>query len=209
MSYESACDRSLGDNNSWGICLPPVGGNNSAHTSKIWLIQTNFFSPFSPRSCLWNGQVRYRYCRHVGDETRADHEVHHPRRHGGYHCHLRSGRRCPDCRCAGGAGEVHTVQVSIVYSRTAFPKHRLRERDCWKPAAWTPDWHRYDYDLKISKPHLPKVSQCVMRYLNQEIEEKIALLESFAMQCTQDVSSIANSVKDLIVCRWNCSSNGL
>lgn len=58
----------------------------------------------SPGSRLWNGQVRHGYRRHVGDEARAHHEVHHPRGHGWYHCHLRARGGCPDRRFPGLPG---------------------------------------------------------------------------------------------------------
>lgn len=49
------------------------------------------FSVFSTWGRVWHGQERHRHCCHVGDEAGADHEVHHPCGHGGYHRHLRFG----------------------------------------------------------------------------------------------------------------------
>ena len=51
-------------------------------------------SIFSPWSCLWNRQVRDRYCGYVRHATRVDHEIHHSSGHGWYSGHLRSGRCC-------------------------------------------------------------------------------------------------------------------
>lgn len=54
------------------------------------MTQTSFSSP-SIRSSIWDGEERNGYRRHVRDEARTYHEVHHPRGHGWYHRHLRAG----------------------------------------------------------------------------------------------------------------------
>lgn len=69
----------------------------------------------SPRSCLWNSQVRYRYCRHVGDAAWTYHEVHHSRCHGGYYCHLRVGRGGTYCWFPWGTSHLPLVQVNSFF----------------------------------------------------------------------------------------------
>lgn len=49
-------------------------------------------------SSLWHSQERHGDRRNVRHEAGAHHEVHHPRRHGGYHRHLRPGRGSADCQ---------------------------------------------------------------------------------------------------------------
>lgn len=79
------------------------------------LLMILLFHQFSPWSCLRNCQVRNGYCSDECHETRADYEIHHPRRHGWYYCHLRSGRRCPYCRFSWGALQISAIQVSIIF----------------------------------------------------------------------------------------------
>merc|ERR1712111_272688 len=59
---------------------------------------------------LRHSQVRNRYCSHVGDATRIDHEVHHSRCHGRYHCHLRCCRCSSHCRSTQTCSLVHSIQ---------------------------------------------------------------------------------------------------
>lgn len=57
-----------------------------------------FVSLTSLGRSLWHSQERHRHRCHVRHEARAHHEVHHPRRHGGYHSHLRFGGCGADCQ---------------------------------------------------------------------------------------------------------------
>lgn len=50
--------------------------------------KTLYFFPPSIRSSIWDSEERDGYRRHVRDEARTHHEVHHPRGHGRYHRHL-------------------------------------------------------------------------------------------------------------------------
>ena len=63
------------------------------------------FTCCSSRCCVRDSQVWYGYCCDVGDAAGAHHEVHHPCRHGGYHCYLRPRCGCTDCQQPQGRHE--------------------------------------------------------------------------------------------------------
>ena len=60
-----------------------------------------------------NIRYRYWYRGHVSHEAWVDHEVHHSRCHGRYHCYLWCRRRSSYFRTTRRGTQVHTLQVSF------------------------------------------------------------------------------------------------
>lgn len=79
------------------------------------------FSPTSLGSSLWHSQERHRDCRHVRHAAGAHHEVHHPCRHGGYHCHLRPGGGRAHCQQHRSKSWPPQVSAAHHVSPPSFP----------------------------------------------------------------------------------------
>lgn len=103
----------------------------------------------SPRSCLWNSQVRYRYCRHVGDAAWTYHEVHHSRCHGGYYCHLWVGRGRTYCWFPWGTSHLPLVQVNSLFIFVFFTTRSDKQAQRFKKwyAITAAYWHIQPQEL--------------------------------------------------------------
>lgn len=100
------------------------GGNSGISPISLSRTHTPFsllslsFPSFSPWRCLRHGQVWHGYRRHVRHAPRAHHEVHHSRRHGRYHCHLRPRRL--GAHCPGHGQDLQPLQVRVLLRFAAF-----------------------------------------------------------------------------------------
>ncbi|CAO2642136.1 hypothetical protein LEMLEM_LOCUS26057 [Lemmus lemmus] len=112
-------------------------------------------------SRIWHSQEWHGHRSYVGHEAGDDHEVHHPRGHGGDHRHLRPGggsayRQLPD-------RWHHPLQVSAEFSSAGcWPECGAEWSGCWlchwhrggcwcsghRPAATTVRGHDPDPDLR-------------------------------------------------------------
>ena len=134
---------------------------------------------------------RYRHRSNVCHEAWVDHEVHHSRRHGRYHCHLWCRRRSSYFRTTRRGSQVHTLQVSWIV--ICHSEH---------VPFWTATFHTLPksqetfFNLRSSPGSLVIICICCQRLVRRfyTLYVPMYLLQNLFLVCWSDSNQMVDNV---------------